>query len=137
MVNASQAQEIANLILGSSSATTYLNTDSAGRINVTAGGRVGQIVNAPAGGVEVPDRGPRLAASRHDRRPHRPGAVPAGQHLSSVLEYRSLRDTAQFDYGISRLSGPGGGPRKEFEIRSVGAFVCRAPLAMGVLSNVG
>jgi len=53
-----------------------------------------------------------------------------------VLEYRSLRDTAQFDYGISRLAGANGGPRKEFEIRSIGAFVDRAPVAMGVLSNV-
>jgi hypothetical protein len=54
-----------------------------------------------------------------------------------VLEYRSLRDTAQFDYGISRVANTaGGGPRREWEIRSVGAFLCRAPVAMGVLSNV-
>lgn len=136
MMNAAQAQEIANLILGSTSATTYLNTDSAGRINVTAGGRVGQIVNAPAGGVEVPIEvhvsiPPGTIVARTDR-------VPFPQaNISNVLEYRNLRDTAQFDYGISRVANTaGGGPRREFEVRSVGSFLCRAPVAMGVLQNV-
>lgn len=136
MVNAAQAQEIANLILGSSSATTYLNTDSSGRVSVTAGGRVGEIVNAPAGGVTVPievhvSLPPGTIAARTDR-------VPFPQaNISSVLEYRALRDTAQFDYGISRVANTaGGGPRKEFEIRSVGAFLNRAPVAMATLSNV-
>ena len=136
MMNAAQAQEIANLILGANSATTFLNTDSAGRISVTAGGRVGQVVNAPAGGVEVPievhvSLPPGTIIARTDR-------VPFPQaNIASVLEYRNLRDTAQFDYGISRIANqPGGGPRREFEIRSVGAFLCRAPVAMGVLSNV-
>jgi hypothetical protein len=137
MMNAAQAQEIANLILGQYSATTFLNTDASGRISVTAGGRVGEIVNAPAGGVTVPievhvSLPPGTIVARTDR-------VPFPQaNISSVLEYRNLRDTAQFDYGISRIANqPGGGPRKEFEIRSVGAFVNRAPVAMGVLSNVG
>jgi hypothetical protein len=136
MCNAVQAQEIANLILGSASATTFLNTDASGRISVTAGGRVGEIVNAPAGGVTVPievhvSLPPGTIVARTDR-------VPFPQaNIASVLEYRNLRDTAQFDYGISRVANTaGGGPRREFEIRSVGAFICRAPVAMGVLSNV-
>jgi hypothetical protein len=136
MVNASQAQEIANLILGSGSATTFLNTDASGRISVVAGGRVGEIVNAPAGGVTVPievhvSLPPGTIIARTDR-------VPFPQaNISSVLEYRNLRDTAQFDYGISRVANTaGGGPRKEFEIRSVGTFACKAPVAMGVLANV-
>jgi hypothetical protein len=136
MVNAVQAQQIANLVLGSSSATTFLNTDASGRISVTAGGRVGEIVNTPAGGVTVPievhtSLPPGTIMARTDR-------VPFPQaNISSVLEYRSLRDTAQFDYGISRVANTaGGGPRKEFEIRSVGAFVNRAPVAMATLSNV-
>ena len=136
MVNAAQAQEIANIILGANSAVTYLQTDSAGRIDVTGGGRVGQIVNAPAGGVTVPievhvSLPPGTIVARTDR-------VPFPQaNISSVLEYRNLRDTAQFDYGISRVANTaGGGPRREFEVRSVGSFVCRAPVAMGVLSNV-
>lgn len=137
MVNAVQAQKIANLVLGSTSATTFLNTDSQGRLNVTAGGRVGQIVNAPAGGVTVPievhvSLPPGTIAARTDR-------VPFPQaNISSVLEYRALRDTAQFDYSTGRVANTsGGGPRKEFEIRSVGAFLNRAPVAMGSLQNVG
>lgn len=136
MVNAVQAQEIANLILGASSATTYLNTDASGRVSVTAGGRVGEIVNAPAGGVTVPievhtSLPPGTIVARTDR-------VPFPQaNISSVLEYRALRDTAQFDYGISRVANTaGGGPRKEFEIRSVGSFINRAPVAMATLSCV-
>lgn len=136
MVNAAQAQEIANLILGSNSATTFLNTDKDGRISVTAGGRVGEIVNAPAGGVTVPievhvSLPPGTIIARSDR-------VPFPQaNISSVLEYRALRDTAQFDYGISRVANTqGGGPRKEFEIRSVGAFLNRAPVAAAVLNCV-
>jgi len=137
MVNASQAQEIANLILGSGSATTFLNTDASGRISVTAGGRVGEIVNAPAGGVTVPievhvSLPPGTIIARTDR-------VPFPQaNISNVLAMRCLRDTAQFDYGIARVAGAkGGGPRKEFEIRSVSALANRAPVAMAVLSNVG
>lgn len=137
MVNAVQAQEIANLVLGSSAATTFLNTDASGRISTTAGGRVGELVNAPAGGVTVPievhtSLPPGTVLARTDR-------VPFPQaNISSVLEYRALRDTAQFDYGISRVANTqGGGPRKEFEIRSVGAFLNRAPVAMAALQNVG
>ena len=137
MMNAVQAQEIANLVLGSGAATTFLNTDASGRISTTAGGRVGEIVNAPAGGVTVPievhvSLPPGTIVARTDR-------VPFPQaNISSVLEYRNLRDTAQFDYGISRVANTaGGGPRREFEIRSIGAFVNRAPVAMGVLQNVG
>jgi hypothetical protein len=136
MVNAVQAQEIANLILGANSATTFLNTDSAGRISVTAGGRVGEIVNAPAGGVTVPievhvSLPPGTIIARTDR-------VPFPQaNISSVLEQRCLRDTAQFDYGISRVGGvQGGGPRKESEIRTVSAFLNRAPVAMATLACV-
>lgn len=136
MVNAAQAQEIANLVLGSGSATTFLNTDASGRISVTAGGRVGEIVNAPAGGVTVPievhvSLPPGTIIGRTDR-------VPFPQaNISNVLAQRCLRDTAQFEYGIARVAGvKGGGPRKEFEIRSVSSFINRAPVAMAVLSNI-
>jgi hypothetical protein len=132
MMNATQAQEIANLILGTNSAVTYLQTDSSGRINVTAGGRVGNVVNTPAGGVTVPLEvhvalPPGTIVARTDR-------VPWPQaNVAATLEVRTLRDMSQFDYGVVPSSG---GPRKEFEIRSMEAFVNRAPVAMGVLANV-
>jgi hypothetical protein len=137
MCNAAQAQEMADLVLGNSSATTFLNTDSSGRINVSAGGRVGNIINASAGGIDVPievhvSLPPGTIVARMDR-------VPFPQaNISSVFEERCLRDMAQFDYGIGRNPGTkGGGPRKEFEIRTNSAFICKAPVAQGVLSNVG
>lgn len=136
MVNAAQAQEAATLILGGSSATTFLQTDAEGRLNVTAGGRVGSVVNAPAGGITVPIEvhpsvPPGTVVARTDR-------VPFPQaNISNVLEYRALRDTYRYDYASSRISGQaGGGPRVDFEIESLGAFVNRAPVAMAVLSNV-
>lgn len=137
MVNAAQAQEIANLILGANSATTFLNTDTNGRVDVTAGGRVGHILNAPAGGIPVPIEvhvsvPPGTIVARTDR-------VPFPQaNISSVLAYRALRDMAQFEYPPARIANTsGGGPRRETELRCVGAFVNRAPLAMAVLQNVG
>jgi hypothetical protein len=135
MVNAAQAQEIANLILSQPSAVTYLNTDEGGRVNATAGGRIGQVVNAPANTVvpiEVhPSLPPGTIAFRTDR-------VPWPQsNISNVLAVRTLRDMTQFDYATARIAATlGGGPRKEFEIRSVEAFINRAPAAMGLLTNV-
>jgi len=44
---------------------------------------------------------------------------------------------SQFDYPPARVAGvSGGGPRKEFEVRSVEAFINRAPVAMGLIQNV-
>jgi hypothetical protein len=136
MMNATQAQEIANLVLGSTASTTFLTTDEANRISTTAGGRVGQIVNTPAGGVTVPievhtSLPPGTIIARTDR-------VPFPQaNISSTLEVRTLRDMTQFDYATNRIAATaGGGPRKEFEIRSVEAFINRAPVAMGALVNI-
>jgi hypothetical protein len=135
MMNAVQAQEIANLVLGSSSATTFLTTDEAGRISTTAGGRVGQIVNTPAGGVTVP-------IEVHGSIPPgtiiaRTAQVPFPQAgITNTLAVRTLRDYQQFDYGIGRATGASGGPRKEFEIRSVQTLVNRAPVSMGILVNI-
>lgn len=134
MMNAVQAQAIANLILAQPSAVTYLQTDASGRVDTVAGGRVGHVVNVAAGGVTVP-------IEVHPHVPpgtilFRTDAVPFPQaNVSSVLEVRTLRDMSQFDYATNRAAGSGGGPRKEFEVRSVEAFVNRAPVAMGILSN--
>jgi hypothetical protein len=136
MVNGIQAQEIANLILNSNSATTFLNTDESGRVNVVAGGRVGTVLNAYTGGTPVPievhvSLPPGTIAARTDRVPF-PNA-----NITGVIEQRCLRDTAQFEYATARVPGvQGGGPRKESEIRTMSAFVNRAPVAMALLQNV-
>jgi hypothetical protein len=135
MMNAVQAQEIADLILAHPSAVTYLQTDASGRIDTVAGGRVGHVINVAAGGVTVPIEvhphiPPGTIIFRTDQ-------VPFPQaNVASVLEVRTLRDMSQFDYATARASGAGGGPRKEFEVRSVEAFINRAPVAMGILVNV-
>jgi hypothetical protein len=136
MMNAVQAQEVANLILGSTSATTFLTTDAANRLSTTAGGRVGQIINTPAGGIEVPIEvhpylPPGTIIARTDEVPF------AESEITSVFAVRTLRDYTQFEYGISRNAGSvGGGPRKEFEIRSIEAFINRAPVAQAILVNI-
>lgn len=139
MMNAAQAYEIAVLVMGSPAATTFLSTAAPDRVAATAGGRVGKIINPFAvganGGIEVaievhPSVPPGTIVARTDRVPF-PNA-----NIGNVLEYRALRDTNQFDYGVSRVAGAGGGPRRQYEIRSLGAFVNRAPVAMGVLNNV-
>lgn len=136
MMNATVAQAIANLILSQPSAVTYLNTDDSGRVNATAGGRVGAVINVAAGGIVVPiethvSMPPGLIIARTDR-------VPFPQaNISNTLEVRTLRDYSQFDYATNRVAGSlGGGPRKEFEIRSVEAFINRAPVSMGMIYNI-
>lgn len=136
MVNGIQAEEITALILSTNSATTFLNTDESGRVNITAGGRVGTVLNPYTGGTPVPievhvSLPPGTMSARTDR-------VPFPQaNITNVLEQRCLRDTAQFEYAVGRVPGvAGGGPRRESEIRTVSAFVNRAPVAMAVLSCV-
>jgi hypothetical protein len=136
MVNGIQAEEIAALILGTNSATTFLQTDESGRANVTARARVGTILNPYTGGTPVPievhvSLPPGTIAARTDR-------VPFPQaNITNVIEQRCLRDTAQFEYATARVPGvQGGGPRKESEIRTMSAFVNRAPVAMALLQNV-
>jgi hypothetical protein len=141
MMNQAQAYEIATLILGSSAATTFVSTASPDRISTTAGGRVGKIINPFAagseGGIEVaievhPNVPPGTIIARTDQVPY-PQA-----NIDSVLEYRNLQDTQMFEYGVSLVPNTaGGGPRKQFELRSLGAFVNRAPVSMGSLTCVG
>lgn len=141
MMNQAQAYKIATLVLGSSAATTFITTASAERISTTAGGRVGTIINPFAaghtGGIEVaieihPNVPPGTIIARTDAVPY-PNA-----NIDSVLEYRNLQDTQMFEYGVSLVANTaGGGPRKQYELRSLGAFVNRAPVSMGVMSNIG
>ena len=80
-----------------------------------------------------------LALQRPAHRVARTDRVPFPQaNITSVLAYRALRDMSQFEYAAARIANTaGGGPRRETGLRSLGAFVNRAPLAMSVLQNVG
>lgn len=137
MVNSKQADEISKLILGSNSATTFLPpTDADARTNIAGGGYVGRYVNRAAGGVPVmievhPRVAPGTIIARTDRVPF------PGSNIGSVFEVRCQYDTMRFDYASSYNPGVlGGGPRFDFEIRSMETLVNRAPVAQAIVSNV-
>lgn len=135
MVNSLQADEISKLILGSSSALTYLPpTDADARTNLAGGGYVGRYVNRAAGGVPVaievhPRVAPGTIVARTDRVPF------PGSNIGTVHEVRCQYDTLRFDYAAAFVAG-GVGPRYDFEIRSNECLIARAPAAQAVISNI-
>lgn len=138
MVNSLQADEISKLILGSASALTYLPpTDADARTNLAGGGYIGRYVNRAAGGVPVsievhPRVAPGTIIARTDRVPF------PGSNIGTVHEVRCQYDTMRFDYAANYNPGTlGGGPRYDFEIRSMECLVARAPVAQAVVSNIG
>jgi len=137
MVNSLQADEISKLILSSSSALTFLPpTDADARTNLAGGGYIGRYINRAAGGVPVaievhPRVAPGTIIARTDRVPF------PGSNIGTVFEVRCQYDTMRFDYAANYNPGTaGGGPRYDFEIRSMETLVNRAPLAQAVVANV-
>lgn len=136
MVSAQQAQDIANKILGTNAAVTYLQpADETGRVNVTAGGSLASYVNKATGTVvpfEVhPHLPPGTIIARTDRVPF-PGA-----NIGNVHAVRTLRDYSQFDYAANRIpSVAGGGPRQDSEVRLLSTYTNKAPVCQGMISNV-
>lgn len=138
MVNSAQGNEISKLILSSSSATTFLPpTDADARTNLAGGGFIGRYINRAAGGVPVtieihPHVAPGTIIARTDRVPF------PGSNIGSVFEVRCQYDTMRFDYAANYNPGTlGGGPRYDFEIRSMETLINRAPVAQAIVSNVG
>lgn len=137
MVNSLQGDEISKLLLGTSAATTFLPpTDADARTNLAGGGYVGRYINKAAGGVPVmievhPRMAPGTIVARTDRVPF------PGSNIGSVFEVRCQYDTMQFDYAASYNPGKlGGGPRYDYEIRSMETLVNRAPVAQAVATNI-
>lgn len=136
MMSATEAQTVSNLVLNSSSATTFLQPIAGERTNLAAGGYVGAYVNRAGGGTPIPiEVHPHLAPgtiiARTDTVPF-PGA-----NIGNVFSVRTLRDYTQFDYAANRASGSGGGPRFDSEVRLMSTVVNKAPVTCGVLSNIG
>jgi len=138
MMNSAQGDEISKLILGSSSATTFLPpTDADARTNLAGGGFVGRYVNRAAGGVPVsieihPRVAPGTIIARCDRVP-----FPAS-NIGSAFEVRCQYDTMRFDYAAAYAASTlGGGPRYDFEIRSMETLVNYAPSAQAIATNIG
>ena len=136
MINSLQGDEISKLILSSSSSTTFLPpTDADARTNLAGGGYIGRYINRAAGGVPVPiEIHPRVAPgmiiARTDRVPF------PGSNIGSVFEVRCLFDTMRFDYAANLAAGVGGGPRYDYEIRSMETLVNRAPVAQAIAANI-
>ena len=137
MMNAQQAQDVSVGLLANGSAQTYLTVpDADGRANISAGGYVSGYLNNASGGqrirVEVhPHLPPGTIVFRSDKVPF------PGSNINNVFEVRTLRDYSQFNYGANRIPNvAGGGPRTDFEIRSIETLVNRAPVACAVISNI-
>lgn len=137
MMNSLQAEELANLLLGTSAALTFLPpTDGQARTNLAGGGFVGQYINKSAGGVPVaievhPHLAPGTIIARTDRVPF------PGSNIGSVFQVRCQYDTMRFDYAANYNPGSvGGGPRYDFEIRSMETLVNQAPVAQAVATNI-
>lgn len=137
MVNSLQANEISQLILSSSSALTYLPpTDADARTNLAGGGYIGRYINRAAGGVPVaievhPRVAPGTIIARTDRVPF------PGSNIGTVFSVRCQYDTMRFSYQANYNPGvSGGGPRYDFEIRSMETLVNTAPVAQAIACNV-
>lgn len=137
MVNSLQGDEISKLLKGSTAATTLLPpTDADARTNLAGGGFVGRYINSAAGGVPIqievhPHVPPGTIIARTDHVPY------PGSNIGSVFEVRCQYDTMRFDYAANRADGDGGGPRFDYETRSMETLVNRAPGAQGIATNIG
>lgn len=138
MCNSAQADEISKALLGSSVATTFLPpTDGDARTNLAGGGFIGRYVNKAAGGVPVnievhPHVPPGTIIARTDRVPF------PGSNIGTSFEVRCLYDTMRFDYAANlNTSTLGGGPRYDFEVRSLETLVNVAPSCQLIATNIG
>lgn len=137
VMSAQQAQDIARKITGSSSATLFLEPQAnSGKRDITAGGFVGHVINSAAGGtvvdVFVDPHWPNGTIWA------RTNSVPfPGANIDNAWKVRTLRDYSQYDYGTAYTpTTAGGGPREDFEVRSLETLICRAPTAQGILTNI-
>lgn len=137
MMNAQQASDIATKLTGSPGAVTFLQPSESGRHDLTGGAFVGGLINKAAGGVRVP-----VGVYSHIP----PGTIIArtdhvdyqGSNIAAVHSVRTLRDYASIDYASNYNPGvAGGGPRQDFEVRTIESYINRAPGVNAMLVNVG
>jgi hypothetical protein len=138
LMGSQSINDIANALLDNPQAVTWLvPTDSSGRARMVAGGAVAIYLNKTVNGKPI----------TLELQPHLPpGQIVAvvdevpfpGANISTSLSVETLIDFWRFDYGASRIAQgtANGGPRYDFEIRSITAFENRAAPVMGVLTNI-
>jgi hypothetical protein len=136
MMNAQQASDLSTALLGTYLAPTFLQPNAAGRDDVTGSAYISTYVNKAFNGAPIrievhPSVPPGTIIARTDSVPF------PGSNIGNVFEVRTLRDYAQFEYGVTRSPATGpSGPRQEFTIRSVETVVNRAPVANSVICNL-
>lgn len=135
LMNSQQAKDIKGKVFGGGNAVTYLEPQGAGRVGATAGGSVARYINGSAGGEEIeivvdPHVPPGQIIAITERIPY------PNSGIANTFEARTLRDVAEFDYGVSLTAGANGGPREEWDVSSLETFVNRAPVACAVLNNI-
>lgn len=134
VMNGQQSRDIASRVFQAGAASTYLQPNSENRIGVTAGGSAAQYVNPITGDVIPIVVDPHAPIGRI-------GAITdhvdyPNSGITNTLEARTLRDVAQWDYAVAHQEGAGGGPAEVWDVSSMETFVNRAPVTMGVLSNI-
>ena len=137
MLSSQQATELSGAVLSSTASETFFQPNLAGRQDVALGAFVGWYVNKAAGGTPIkievhPHMPPGTIIARTDRVPF------PNSNINHVFELRCLRDVADYEYAANRNAGAaGGGPRFDGETYASETLVNRAPVACGVLQNVG
>lgn len=130
--------DFSNAFLDNPQAVLWMRPDAAdGRLNGTMGGHVAMYGNKTVDGKTIelhlmPYLPPGKIVAVIDSLPF-PGA-----NVTSSLQVRTQYDFFRFDYGANRtLTNASGGPRYDFEVASLQAFVNRSSPVMGVLDNIG
>ena len=137
LMGSQSVNDLTNAFLNSPQAVAFLQPSGAdGRNALAMGGSVSRYFNKTVNGKPISiELQPHLA----------PGTVIAvtdeipfpGANIDVPLSVETQLDYARFDYGANRqLNTSGGGPRYDFEIRSVQAFRNKAAATMGVISNI-
>lgn len=135
LMNSQQSKDIKKKVFGGGNAVTYLEPQGNSRVGTTAGGSVAHYVNASSGGdivdiVVDPHMPPGSIALLSERVPY------PDSGFANTFEARTLRDVAEFDYGVSLTPGANGGPREEWDVSSLETFVNRAPVCCGWINNI-
>jgi hypothetical protein len=138
LMGSQSINDIANALLDNPQAVTWLvPTDASGRARLVAGGAVAVYLNKTVNGKPItlelhPHLPPSQIIAVVDEVPF-PGA-----NISTAISVETLIDFWRFDYGTSRVPNTAnGGPRYDFEIRSLQALENKAAPVMGILDNIG
>jgi hypothetical protein len=138
LVSSQTASEMSSAIMATAGGgTTVFEPTDDGRSAAVAGAFVGFYMNKAAGGKLVkinimPNLAPGTLIAKTNTVPF------PNSNITNVLALRDLDPVYSYEYGSSRLAGQaGGGPRDDGENLTLTTLVNRAPVAMGVIQNIG